>query len=521
MGIGAVAGPKKCCGKPCLHRYDLYIAESMTNFFQELRRRSVFTVGTTYVVVAWLLLQAAGLILPIYGAPDWILRAFTTLLFLGFPVALLLAWAYEFTPKGVKRDDNLSSDTSLITDDGVLALPSGPSIAVLPFSNFSADADHELFAQAMTNDVIAGLTQCSALRVVASGTAEHKADTDIDPLAVGKSLGVRYLLQGSVNKVSEQLRVTAQLTDTKTKEQMWSANYDEELTATNLFAVQDDIREQIVATLSDLHGVIYSSETEKNIHRPTASLDAYECLSVALAYDKYLSEEYHLRARESLEQALKLDPDFDQAWSHLSWIYTDEVVFGYNPLPDSMDRALKAAQRGVELAPGNYHNHWLLSRVHYFSGEKSLFFAEAEKSLSLNSNDGTVLGLIGAYTLLAGQWERGVALVEKAKLLNPNHPDYYHWFLSAADIHSNDYTEALRKLRKMSFLEWPPALLFLISASALTDNMKDATRYHDMLRDLLGEQTLEDARDYLTKMIPYTDDLVDTLMTGLKSVMHS
>lgn len=490
----------------------------MPKFFQELRRRSVFSVGTTYVVVGWLLLQAADLVLPIYEAPEWILPVFTTLLFLGFPLALVLAWAYEITPKGVQRADDPSKFTSQFTSNEVLDLPSGPSIAVLPFSNFTTDTDQQLFAQAMTNDIITGLTQCSALRVVSAGAAELETDGHVKPITAARKLGVRYLLQGSVNKVSQQLRVTAQLTDTKTNEQMWSANYDKELTATNLFVVQDDIREQIVATLGDLHGVIYSSETEKNVHRPTESLNAYECLSVALAYDKYLSEEYHLHARESLERALELDPEFDQAWSHLSWIYTDEVVFGYNPLPNAMERALKAARRGVQLAPNNYHNHWLLSRVHYFNGEKDLFFAEAEKSLSLNSNDGTVLGLIGAYTLLAGQWERGVALIQKAKILNPNHPDYYHWFLSAADFHNNHYAEALKKLRKMSFLEWPPALLFLISASALTNNMKEATRYHDALEGLLGEVTLNDARDYLTKMIPYADDLVATLMKGLKPV---
>ena len=491
----------------------------MPNLFRELRRRSVFSVGTTYVVVAWLSLQAADLVLPIYDAPEWILPVFTTLLFLGFPVALVLAWAYEATSKGVKRADEPSNVTSQNKANEVLDLPSGPSIAVLPFSNFSTDTDHKLFAQAMTNDIIAGLTQCNALRIVSTGAAELEIDGNVNPIMAGRMLGVRYLLQGSVNKISEQLRVTAQLTDTKTNEQMWSANYDQELTATNLFAVQDDIREQIVATLSDLHGVIYSSETAKNIHRPTKSLNAYECLSVALAYDKYLSEEYHLRARESLEQALELDPDFDQAWSHLSWIYTDEVVFGYNPLPNSMERALKAARRGLELAPTNYHNHWLLSRVHYFNGEKGLFFAEAEKSLSLNSNDGTVLGLIGAYTLLAGEFDRGVALIEKAKILNPNHPDYYHLFLSAADFHNNDYTEALKKLRKMTFVEWPPALLFLISASALTDNMQEATRHYDALKDLLGKVTLDDARDHLTKLIPYADDLVATLMGGLERVV--
>lgn len=492
----------------------------MKNLFRELRHRSVFAVGTTYVVVAWLLLQAADLLLPIYKAPTWILPAFATLLFLGFPVALLFAWAYDITPKGIERTSKKANDDARAEEQVVLALPSGPSISVLPFTNFSTDTDQELFAQAMTNDIITGLTQCSGLRVVSSGSAANEIGKDFDLIAAGKELGVRYFLQGSVNKVSNQLRVTAKLTDSKSNVQMWSAKYDKELTATNLFNVQDDIREQIVATLSDLHGVIYSSETAKNIHRPTESLNAYECLSVALAYDKYLSEEYHLRARESLQKALELDPDFDQAWSHLSWIYTDEVIFGYNPLPNAMERALNAARKGVELAPANYHNHWLLSRVHYFSGEKDLFFAEAEKSLSLNSNDGTVLGLIGAYTLLAGQWERGVALMEKAKILNPNYPDYYHWFLSAADLHNHDYREALTKLQKMSFIAWPPALLFLISTSALVGSMQEATRYHDELVGLLGDLTLEDAKDYLVKMIPYADDLVATLMTGLKSIMR-
>ncbi len=491
----------------------------MTNYFKELRRRSVFTVGTTYVVVAWLLLQAADLLLPIYSASEWILPAFSTLLILGFPVALVLAWAYDLTPAGIKRAEKISKDNAEGSDTGILALPSGPSITVLPFSNFSTDTDQELFAQAMTSEINSGLTQCSGLRVVSSGTTASEIDKDFDLVAAGAQLGVRYFLQGSVNKVSDQLRVTAKLTDIKTNEQMWSAKYDKELTATNLFDVQDDIREQIVATLSDLHGVIYSSETEKNIHRPTESLNAYECLSVALAYDKYLTEEYHLRARESLEKAIEVDPEFDQAWSHLSWIYTDEVIFDYNPLPDSMERAFNAARRGMELAPANYHNHWLLSRVHYFNGEKDLFFAEAEKSLNLNSNDGTTLGLIGAYTLLAGEWERGVALMEKAKILNPNFPDYYHFFLSAADFHNRDYNEALKQLRQISFVEWPPIILFLISASALTDNMGEANRYHDALIDFHGNVTLEDAKEYLVKMIPYADDLVETIMTGLRSVM--
>jgi Tfp pilus assembly protein PilF len=344
-------------------------------------------------------------------------------------------------------------------------------------------------------------------------------EAGIDPIAVGRELGARYVLQGSVNKLADQLRITAQLTDTKNNEQLWSSRFDEDLTAKNLFGIQDEIRQRIVACLGDMHGVIFSTETEKNLRRPTESLDAYECFSVALAYDKVLSEAYHLRARESLEHALEIDPNFDQAWSHLSWIYTDEEVFGYNPLPDSMGRALKAARRAVELVPTNYHSHWLLARVHYFNGEKDQYFAEAEKSLSLNSNDGTTVGLIGCYMLLAGEWDRGAALIERARVLNPKHPDYLHWFLSARDIHRHDFQEALKKLRQMSFLEWSMALFFLISVSAHCGNMDDARRYHAALKDLVGEVTLEEARIRLKKMIPYSDDLVETVMSGLEQVL--
>ena len=493
----------------------------MMKFIQEIRRRSVFSVGTVYVIAAWLLLQVADVVLPIYNTPAWMLQAFTTLLFLGFPVALLLAWAYDLTPMGVKRADRRSNNNFESTRDKALAMPTGPSIAVVSFRNLGGDADQELFAQAMTNDIISGLTQSSSLRVVSSASTAPDTERDNSPASLGRELGVRYLLQGSVNKIGEQLRITAQLTDTNTNLQMWSANYDEKMTATNLFSVQDNIREQIVATLSDLHGVIFSSETEKNVHRPTDSLNAYECLSVALAYDKYQSEEYHLRARESLERAVKIDPEFDQAWSHLSWIYTDEVVLGHNPLPNSMERALDAARRAVELAPNNYHNHWLLSRVHYFSGERDLFFAESEKALSINSNDGTTVGLIGCYTAVSGEWEHGVALIEKAKVLNPRHPDYYHMFMSAAELHRHNYSGALGELRKMTIVEWQGPLLFLISTSALTGNLRDASRYLEILNKIQGGATLGSSGEYLRRMFPYADELVTTLLKGLKKVMSS
>lgn len=487
----------------------------MNSLFRELLRRKVYTVATAYIVVAWVLIQVASTILPIYGAPAWIVKVFTTLLFLGFPVALLLAWAYEITPKGIVRTNERTTDGLPPGEDKALSLPSGPTITVLPFRNLSGHADQDLFAEVMTNDIVTGLTQSSALTVITCGTASKGRDEDIGPSKFGRTLGVRYVLGGSVNKSGDKLRVTAQLSDAKSNVQIWSSTYNKALTATSLFDVQDDIREQIVATLSDLHGVIYSSESQANIRRPTDSLNAYECLSVALAYDKVLSEEYHLRARQSLEHAVELDPEFDQAWSHLSWIYTDEVVFGYNSLPDSMRRALKSARRAVELAPNNYHNHWLLSRVYYFSGERQRFFAEAEKALALNSNDGTTLGLVGGYMALAGEWKRGVLLLEKAKVLNPKHPDYYHVFLAAAKFNDKDYDGALKEMQNVTTREWPIALVFLAASNALAGNLEQAARDRRELADLLGDTTLRAAQQSLQMMFPYAPDVVATLNRGL------
>ena len=488
----------------------------MRRFVQQLKERHVIRVGVGYAVIAWVVLQIGDTVLPIYNAPSWLLPTLSTLLFLGFPVALVLAWAFDIKPadENGKRTalDNRSDSAS---DE--LAMPEGPSVAVLPFRDLSGESGGDNFARAVTNDIATGLTQTSTLQVMSSEAREEYPDA----VSLARELGVRYVLDGTVNRVGDNLRITAQLTDGRDASKLWSEKYDKQLSADNLFGVQDDICTQIVAALGDLHGVIFSSETKKNIHRPTESLTAYECLSVALAYDKYLTEEYHLRARESLERAVEIDPEFDSAWAHLSWIYSDEVVIGYNPLPKSMERALKVARRGVELAPDNYHNHWLLSRVYYFSGNREQFFAETEKALNLNSNDGTTLGLIGCYTALAGHWERGVALVRKAQALNPRHPDYYYCFLALAALHDGDVEAAQSELRRMTFTDWPMALLSLIAVNALAGEDNEAARFASKLRELNPGADAAFAREHLERFVPYARELVETLMRGITPILEA
>lgn len=492
----------------------------MKEFFRQLRRRKVFVVAAAYAAVAWLVLQVADTVFPTFDAPPWVMKVVTVLLALGFPIAILLSWAYDITPEGVVKTDASPEPkgeaASPPAREDEVALPSGPSIAVIPFRNLSGDGEQELFAQALTSDITSGLTQSSHLFVLAASATVGLEDAESDPARAGRTLGVKYVLGGTVQRAGGALRVSAQLTDVENSVRIWSHKYDRDLSAENLFAVQDDIREQIVATLSDLHGVIYSTQTKKNVHRPTTSLNAYECLSVALAYDKTLSEKHHLRARESLERAIEIDPGYDEAWSHLSWIYTDEYVFGYNPLPNAMERALDAARKGVELAPDNYHNHWLLSRVHYFSGNRDLFFAEAQRALDLNASDGTTLGLIGLYTAFCGEWERGVDMLKKAALLNPKHPDYYHTAFGCAAIARGDYEAALESLHKANLPEWTPHQILLIATYALSGRGEDAQRTLKEFSSVRPDFDLNDAKASLEMMFPYLPDFRELLIEGLK-----
>jgi adenylate cyclase len=485
------------------------------SFFRELHRRKVYSSAVAYIVIAWLLLQVADLLLPIYDAPEWLLRMFSSLLFLGFPAVIVVAWFYDFSLSGIVRTLSGSEELAAKPPKSQIMpieLPDGPSIAVLPLRNLTEDSGQDYFAEALGNDIVTGLTQSSNLFVLAAAATAGYADQEQDIVSVGRGLGVMYLLRGSVQKSGGSLRVSAQLMDTATGVQIWSENYDRALTAEALFAVQDDIRERIVATLSDLHGVIYSAHGKRHRQHPTSRLNAYECLAVALAYDKYISAETHLRARESLERAVQIDPQYDSAWAHLSWVYTDEWAWGFNPLPDAQHRARDAAQRGLRLAPDNYHNHWLMSRVHYFMGELDQFQAEVKRALALNSADGTTLGLIGMYTAWTGDWEQGLEMMDKARQLNPNYPDYYHIVAGSAEFYAARFQPALEELLKAKLPEWPLAQLFLAATYTKLGQLDLAAQHTRALRAIGGPDSTESAQRYLHITFPFLPDFVTVIL---------
>ncbi len=358
-------------------------------------------------------------------------------------IAGLTSWELYLRPSGILGEQASS-------EDAALALPKGPAIAVLPFVNLSNDPDQEYFADGITGDIITALTRFPKLSVIGRNTSFQYKGQNVDVREIGRKLGVRYVVEGSVRKANEDVRITAQLLDATTGTHLWAETYERELTAENIFAVQDDIKSQVASIIAGDYGII-SRERMKDVTAiPTDSLDAYECVLVANAYDNIYTAEAHLRARTCMEKAVELDPNYSDAWAWLGFLSADEYRYGFNPRPNSLERALEASLHAVELNPRNYWAHENLAHTYFTLRDVDQFFAEAERALALNSNSSTGLAGLGNRMVNAGEVDRGMKLMEKAIALNPDHPSWYHFPLFVYHYGQGSYEKALAEAQKMN-----------------------------------------------------------------------
>ena len=248
----------------------------MRGFFEELRYRNVFRVAVAYVIAGWLIAQVADLAADAFNAPEWFMQMLIVLLLIGLPVALFLAWAYELTPDGVKKAKDLPADApkdprsgrqlnrltliALIVavawldwdkyqgaDEAPAKTPvtTDKSIAVLPFADFSPDADHAWFADGLTDEILNALARTRSLRVASRTSSFAYRDTAKDATTIAGELDVAHILEGSVRRAGDRIRVTAQLIDALTDRHLWSQTYDRPLTVENLFEIQDDVANSI------------------------------------------------------------------------------------------------------------------------------------------------------------------------------------------------------------------------------------------------------------------------------------
>jgi adenylate cyclase len=335
-------------------------------------------------------------------------------------------------------------------DDPILAIPAGPSIAVLPFDNLSGDPEKEYFVDGITEEIIAELTRFPELFVLARNLTFQFKGQAVDIRAVGQDLGAHYVVEGSVRADRDTIRVTAQMIDAKTGGHVWAETFERDLSAQSIFAVQDDITQRIVGALAGKHGLLARVGEQRAQTTRTENLDAHDCLLRAIVFHHIHTEAQHGIARDCLERAIDLDPNYVDALAELAYVYIEEYRHDWNVLPNSIERGMEVARRAVDLDRTHPAAHWAMALGYFSQNKLELFYEEAERAVALNPNDSAILHFAGHFIAPTGNWERGLALMRKAQLLNPAGPTWSHYVFVLNHYRKGEYELASERLRKVT-----------------------------------------------------------------------
>ena len=296
-------------------------------------------------------------------------------------------------------------------------MPKGPGIAVLPFVNLSGDPQQEYFSDGLTEDIMTELSRARDLRVLARNTTFQYKGKPVDVPKLGRELGVRYVLEGSVRRAGDDLRVTAQLIDAENGAHIWADRYDRKMA--DVFLLQDEIVGQIVAKIAGNYGVIEITEGKSATRKGSEEIQAYDL--VLRAHDVMLWEWNRANfrsAKEMLRQAITLDPSNARAHRELAYLAAIGWVFRFDETPLSPQETTAEAIKAVQLDPADARARMVAAFAYFFNKQLDLFEREAQEAMALAPYDGEILAGLGALIASSGQWQRGVALVTKANALN-------------------------------------------------------------------------------------------------------
>src|SRR6266571_2366698 len=406
-------------------------------FFEELQRRKVYRVAAAYVIAAGFIIQIGSAILPAWELPNWTFRLVVVLLLIGFPIALILAWAFDVTPEGIRATEKTAAETHLRRNMIILAatgvivsaaagfflLPRvsarmiDKSIAVLPFENLSGDPDNAYFADGIQDDILTNLSKIGDLKVISrTSVMSYRGSGTRNARDIGKALGVATLVEGSVRRIGNRVRVNVQLINASTDEHIWAEDYDRDLT--DVFAIQTDLAQKIVYTLQ---AKLSPNEKVRLDRPPTQDPNAYLLFVQAHDYANRtdMFRDTSLKAEPLFEQAIKLDPNFSLAYAGLSMVES-WAYHSFDPLPARRDKARLNADEALRLQPDLPEGHLALGFSYYY-GDRDYEHALTEFEIAKRDlpNEAQAYMAIGAIQRRQGKWVESTANLEKSAALDP------------------------------------------------------------------------------------------------------
>jgi TolB-like protein/Tfp pilus assembly protein PilF len=524
------------------------------SFYTELRRRNVFKVGIVYFVVAWLLLQVSDTLGPALRLPEWFVSAVAFLLILGFPVALIFAWAFELTPEGLKRDSegdtaapiagktgrklNYAIVAALVialgyfvfetvvldSDRDTAGIPTAVqvvqqpaeiesaevdnSIAVLPFVNMSSDEEQEYFSDGLSEELLNLLAGIPELKVAARTSSFSFKGKDLGIPEIASQLNVAHILEGSVRKHGNQLRITAQLIRADNGYHIWSETYDRQLD--NVFQIQEDIA---IAVVDALRITLLGEVPKLRKTDPRA----YQLFLEGHYLKRQISSDALNRAVELFKQAVEIDPAYVPAWAELADTYFWGGGLDELSREETSALADQAIQTAISTDP-DYAFAYYVRGVSWIFGKNRFNkgIEDFELALKLDPDDAFIVAAIGKGAFLTGNFDLAISQYQMALAMEPVVPEFY-WFLGRAYLSSGHLDEAEEAFRTLSSLSpshrgklhlWETLLLKGELEIALT--MSDSSFKGAIIHYALGDKAKAD--EYLDDLIenanPYTMALV-------------
>ncbi len=397
-------------------------------------------------------------------------------------------------------------------EDGAPA--TGPSIAVMPLLNLTGDEDQDYFGDGLTEELTAEFARYQEFRVIAAQSTMRFKGRKVDPKEIGRALGVRFLLAGSIRKDLKTVKIAIRLIDTSTTAQIWGESYRRDLTAADLIALQEEITHRIVGIIADQYGLISRKLSRESRKKSPADLKAYDAILRFYHYETKLTPPAFEKALAALEQAIEIDPEYGLAWAMLGHLHADNYALGFCEIDATLEKALTFAQKGVALAPENQFVRDALSLVYFHRGDKELFLQHVEQTIALNPNSPYIVGVAGWHMALYGEWDRGFKLLKKGMKLNPYHPSWFHLVPFMDDYRRGEYENAFAKALKFNYPElfWDPVM-----RAATLGQLGRQNEAKTAVSQLLKlEPDFATRGRWLMRRYVKVDSLIDRIVEGLR-----